>query len=134
MQSAMAPLTATTQRICQTLLPCLGNRSRSTARCSVTLTGRTRRIRGRSDASLPSGDEALVEQPDDVLDRPHVIGQAGLHRWRDAQRLVNAREVVVHEVQGHGGGVVLELLTENAFVSRVNRRIDMRIVRFWRST
>lgn len=28
-----------------------------------------------------------------------MICNASFHRWRDAQRLVNAAEVIVHEVQ-----------------------------------
>jgi len=41
-------------------------------------------------------------------------------------------EVVIHKVECHGCGVVLGFF-EKAFVRRVNRRIDIRIVRFWRS-
>jgi hypothetical protein len=39
----------------------------------------------------------------------------------------------VHEVQRDGMSVVLDLF-ENPLVSRVNRRIPIRMVRFWRST
>jgi hypothetical protein len=42
-------------------------------------------------------------------------------------------EVVVQEVQGDRGHV-LSSLFEKPLVSRVNRRIDILIVRFWRST
>ena len=63
-----------------------------------------------------------------------MIGESRFHRWRHPQRLVNAAEVVVHEVQRNRVTVVLQLLAENPFVSRVKRRMDMRIVRFWRST
>jgi hypothetical protein len=43
------------------------------------------------------------------------------------------REVVVHVVQRDRCRVV-SIFFENALVRRVNRRIPMRIVRFWRST
>jgi hypothetical protein len=46
---------------------------------------------------------------------------------------MDAREVVVHEVQRDRVSRVLDLLRE-ALVRRVKRRIDIRIVRFWRST
>ena len=56
-----------------------------------------------------------------------------LHRWRHPQRLVNADEVVVHEVE-RDGALWFSTFFENALVSRVNRRMLIRIVRFWRST
>jgi hypothetical protein len=46
---------------------------------------------------------------------------------------VAPREVAVREVAGYGRGQVLDL-RENALVSRVNRRMPIRIVRFSRST
>jgi hypothetical protein len=46
---------------------------------------------------------------------------------------VDAADVVVHEEQAHHRRVVSDFLLK-AFVSRVNRRIDIRIVRFARST
>ena len=52
------------------------------------------------------------EQTDDFLDAPDVIGQVGLHRWRHAQRPVDAREVVVHVMERHRRDVVLQLLAE----------------------
>ena len=58
-----------------------------------------------------------------------MIRDPGLHRRGDAQRLVDTPEVVIHEVERHGRSVVLDLLLK-AFVSRVKRRIDIRIVRF----
>jgi hypothetical protein len=62
-----------------------------------------------------------------------MLGYTSGHRWRDAQRLVNAAEIIMHEVKGNS---VLRFSTffENAFVNQVNRRIAMRIVKFWRST
>ena len=44
----------------------------------------------------------LFCQPNDLLDTPNVIADSGFHRRRDPERLVNPREVVIHEVQGHG--------------------------------
>jgi hypothetical protein len=47
--------------------------------------------------------------------------------------LVDADEIVIGEVQSHGVDVVLDLF-EKPLVSRVKRRMCIRIVRFWRST
>ena len=41
----------------------------------------------------------LRYQAQDSFYRPAVSSDACLHRWRDLQRLVNPRKVVVHEVQ-----------------------------------
>ena len=41
-----------------------------------------------------------------------MIRNARFHRWRDAQRLVNAAEVVVHEVQRNGAFQVFDFLAE----------------------
>ena len=62
-----------------------------------------------------------------------MVADSRFHRWCNPQRLVNAAEVVVHVVQSNRVTVILQLL-EKPFVSRVKRRMDMRIVRFWRST
>lgn len=37
-----------------------------------------------------------VEQPDNFLDRPNVIGDSGFHCGRDTKRGVNAGKVVMH--------------------------------------
>ena len=50
------------------------------------------------------------------------------------QRLVDAAEVVVHEVERDGVRAGSRPSCEKALVSRVKRRIDIRMVRFWRST
>jgi hypothetical protein len=50
-----------------------------------------------------------------------------------AKSLVGPGEVVVHGVERHRMGMVLDLL-ENPSVSPVNRRIPIGMVRFWRST
>ena len=41
-----------------------------------------------------------------------MVRNAGFHRWRYAQRLMDATEIVVHEVQRHGMLQVLQLLAE----------------------
>ena len=46
--------------------------------------------------------------------------------------MVDAAEIAIHDVERDGRCVVLHFLLK-AFVSRVNRRMDIRIVRFWRS-
>lgn len=46
---------------------------------------------------------------------------------------MHAAKIVIDEIEGHHRGVVLQFF-EIAFVRRVNRRIDIRIVRFCRST
>ena len=46
---------------------------------------------------------------------------------------MNPAEVVVHVVE-RDDRLWLSTFFENAFVSRVNRRMPIRIVRFWRST
>jgi hypothetical protein len=71
----------------------------------------------------------VSEEPDDFFDAPNVIGNARFHCRGNAKRLMDAPEVVVHEVECHGCGVVLDLF-ENGFVRRVKRRIDIRIVTF----
>jgi len=50
-----------------------------------------------------------------------------------AQGLVDAAEVVPHEVQATAASRFSTLLLR-AFVRRVKQRMDTRIVRFWRST
>jgi len=47
--------------------------------------------------------------------------------------LVNPGEVVVHEVERDGGDVVLQLLRKSVGQPR-DRRMDIRMVRFCRST
>lgn len=54
-----------------------------------------------------------VQQLDQFLNRPRMLLESGFHPWRDAQRLMNPAEVVVHEVQGDGVRVVLRLLAES---------------------
>ena len=46
---------------------------------------------------------------------------------------MDTRKIVMHEMQGNGVFKVLIFLL-NPLVSRVKRRIPIRMVRFWRST
>lgn len=51
-----------------------------------------------------------VQQPDDFLHVPNVIGKPSLHRGRDPKRLMHPAKVVVHHVQVDRRLVVQELL------------------------
>jgi len=52
----------------------------------------------------------LGDEPHQFLKFPYMIGEARLHRGRDAERLVDPAEVVVHEVKRHVELVVLNFL------------------------
>jgi hypothetical protein len=39
----------------------------------------------------------LPEKCDDFIDAPNVIADTSFHRWRHAQRLMHASEIVEHE-------------------------------------
>jgi hypothetical protein len=52
----------------------------------------------------------MARQSDDFFNAPDVDRDASSHRGRDAQSLVDTGEIGVHEVQGHGRDVVLDLL------------------------
>jgi uncharacterized spore protein YtfJ len=43
----------------------------------------------------------LIRASDNFLNTPDVRRKSSLHRWHHAQGLVNARDVVVHEVERH---------------------------------
>lgn len=51
-----------------------------------------------------------VCQSDHFFQRPDMIGHAGGHRGRDPKRLVDAAEVVPHEMDGYGVSLVFGLL------------------------
>jgi ATP-binding protein involved in chromosome partitioning len=54
-----------------------------------------------------------------------VIGNARFHRWRDSQGLVNASEVVVHEMQSNSGFVILNLeLRKLAFAQTTGNFVE----------
>jgi hypothetical protein len=59
-----------------------------------------------------------AHERDDFFNAPYVSRHTRLHRGRDAQRPVYAPDVVIHEVERDGRGVVLHLLAEG-FGSRV---------------
>ena len=52
------------------------------------------------------------DQRGDIPDLPKAISNASGHRRSDAQRLMDADEVVIHHVQRNRVGVVLDLLRE----------------------
>jgi hypothetical protein len=72
----------------------------------------------------------LSEQSDNFFDTPYVIRNSCFHRWRHPQGLVDAADVVKHEVERNGGCVLFLNFLLKAFVNHVNRRIDIRMVRF----
>jgi hypothetical protein len=47
---------------------------------------------------------------------------------------MDAGEVVPHHVEGYRRLMILDIFLRKAFVSRVNRRMLIRIVKLWRST
>ncbi len=51
-----------------------------------------------------------IAQQRDFLKRPNVIGNPRSHRWRDSQRLVDSREIVMQEVNRHHVRVILDFL------------------------
>ena len=51
-------------------------------------------------------------KPRDFFQRPNVASNPGVHRRRDAQRLVDASEIVIHEVQRNGVHMIVHLLAE----------------------
>jgi hypothetical protein len=54
--------------------------------------------------------ENLGDETHQFFQFPYMIRQSGFHRGRDAEGLVNAAEVVVHEVKRNVVLVVLPLL------------------------
>ena len=62
------------------------------------------------------GPTLRFKQRDDLLDLPDVIGDASGHRRgprvRRSEAHVGPREVVLHEVEGHSSGQVLDLAAE----------------------
>ena len=56
-----------------------------------------------------------------------MVGYACFHRWRDSERLVNAAEVVIHEMEGDSALVVLNFLGK-AIREPSDRRMLIRIV------
>ena len=52
------------------------------------------------------------QQGDDFLSCLDMVRNASVHRRRHADRLVDAAEVLTHEIERYGGGMVLHLLAE----------------------
>jgi hypothetical protein len=57
----------------------------------------------------------------------------GFHGWRHSQPLMHTAEVAVHEPDRHSSRMALNLF-EKALVRRVDRRMLILMLRFWRST
>jgi hypothetical protein len=62
-----------------------------------------------------------------------MVGASSLHRWRHAKRLMHRPKLEYMEYR-LAMAAWFSHFFEKAFVRGVNRRIDIRIVRFWRST
>ena len=54
----------------------------------------------------------IICQRNYIADTPQRLRYARFHRWRASERLVDAREVVIHVVDRDGMLVVLDLLRE----------------------
>ncbi len=63
------------------------------------------------------------------MNRPHTLADTSLHSWGNAERLMDANEVVPHVEQRHGVRLVFDLVAE---VVRRSGEAAMfiRIVRF----
>jgi hypothetical protein len=70
---------------------------------------------------------------DQFLKRPKPIRDPGCHGRGDAQAPMHAYEIVMGEMQGYRRLKFSTFLLK-PLVRRVNRRMDMRMVRFCRST
>jgi hypothetical protein len=88
---------------------------RGTVRASAQLSSALRFGSCRSSHSIVDGH--------DISDTPEAIRHASGNRRSNAERLVDADKIVVHEVKRERRDVVLNFSLENAFVRRVNRRI-----------
>lgn len=71
----------------------------------------------------------IGDQGYDFLHAPKLAIDSRSLRWSDPKRLVTTREVVMHEVKRDRCSWFASFLL-NAFVSRVNRRMRIHIVRF----
>jgi hypothetical protein len=54
-------------------------------------------------------DTPLVDTSDDFLNAPDVMRDASFHRWRHPERLMHTARVVIHEIECHHRGVILQL-------------------------
>ena len=78
--------------------------------------GQSRRHRSTQPFTLlvwPAlGWRFILHKSSNLFKAPNVIAYAGFHRWRYAQRPVDAPEVVEHEMQRDRMAQVLNLLAE----------------------
>ena len=63
-------------------------------------------LRGRSSDGLRQKRNQFIHGPD-------VIGNTGLHCWRNPQGLMDAAEVVMHKVESYGVCVILHFFAES---------------------
>ena len=59
-----------------------------------------------------AGASASTED-DNVRHLPKAISEPGLHPWRDPHRPVRSDETIIHVVERHGEGMVLDRLAES---------------------
>jgi hypothetical protein len=59
-------------------------------------------------------EKLTFEQIHNFFDRPDMLSNLGFHGRRDAERAMNPRKVIVHEIEAHGLLKVFGLLTEAA--------------------
>jgi hypothetical protein len=71
----------------------------------------------------------IFDHPHHVDQIPQLAGHSGSHRWGHPQALMDANEVVMHEVDRDRMSVVLDLFREG-IRQPGKRRICIRIVRF----
>ena len=60
----------------------------------------------------------MLQQIDNLSDSPNVVGDPGLHRRRNPERLVNPAEIIMHEVKGNGVLEVIDFLGKGVSQSR----------------
>ena len=61
---------------------------------------------------IKTRDMQLIQQANDFLNGPNMIGNPRLHGRCDAKSLMDSSEIVKHEMQGHGMGLVLDLFAK----------------------
>lgn len=77
---------------------------------SVSVSGTLPRLPVR--AALSSSRLSGFNKGDNVTDLPKLVGHARGHGWAHPQLRMEPQEIIIHEVQRHGVGVVLDLLRE----------------------
>src|SRR5437763_6673574 len=69
--------------------------------------------RKSSRSKSPLFDFLAFQKLNNLRQFPNMAAQAGGHRWRYAQALVNPSEVVMHEMHRAGEPVIVEFLAES---------------------